>query len=60
MTERRVLMVSYHFPPIAGVGVQRTLKHVTYLPEAGWTPSVIAPRARKSMPPGNGFLPVGC
>ena len=39
-----MLMVSYHFPPIAGVGVQRTLKHVTYLPEAGWTPSVIAPR----------------
>ena len=40
---RRVLVVSYMFPPVAGVGIERTLKHVTYLPEHGWQPVVVAP-----------------
>jgi hypothetical protein len=40
---RRLLMVAYTFPPVAGVGIERTLKHVTYLPELGWSPVVIAP-----------------
>jgi len=44
MTERRASVITYYFPPLAGVGVQRTLKHVTYLPEAGWRPVVFAPR----------------
>lgn len=44
MTERRASVVTYYFPPLAGVGVQRTLKHVTYLPQAGWRPVVFAPR----------------
>ncbi|MDQ2673348.1 MAG: glycosyltransferase, partial [Chloroflexota bacterium] len=39
---RRLLIVSYMFPPVAGVGIERTLKHVTYLPENGWQPVVIA------------------
>ncbi len=39
---RRVLVVSYMFPPVAGVGTERTLKHVTYLPEHGWQPVVVA------------------
>jgi glycosyltransferase involved in cell wall biosynthesis len=41
---RRVLVVSYYFPPAGGVGVQRTLKFVEHLPLAGWEPSVVAPR----------------
>lgn len=41
---RRVLVVTYFFPPVGGVGVQRTLKHVTYLPGFGWQPIVLAPR----------------
>ncbi len=41
---RRLLIVAYFFPPVGGVGVERTLKHVTYLPESGWQPVVIAPR----------------
>ncbi len=39
---RRLLVVSYMFPPVAGVGIERTLKHVTYLPECGWQPVVVA------------------
>jgi len=39
---RRLLMVTYHFPPVGG-GVERTLKHVTYLPRHGWQPVVVAP-----------------
>lgn len=38
---RSVLVVAYHFPPLGGGGVQRTLKHVRYLPESGWDPVVV-------------------
>ena len=40
---RRVLIVTYFFPPVGGVGVQRTLKFTKYLPRHGWQPTVIAP-----------------
>jgi glycosyltransferase involved in cell wall biosynthesis len=40
----RVLVVTYYFPPLGGVGVQRTLKYVTYLPRWGWQPVVVTPR----------------
>jgi glycosyltransferase involved in cell wall biosynthesis len=40
----RVLMVTYYFPPLGGVGVQRTLKYMTYLPRWGWQPAVLTPR----------------
>ncbi len=40
---RRVLVLTYFFPPVGGVGVQRTLKYVTYLPRWGWEPVVVAP-----------------
>jgi glycosyltransferase involved in cell wall biosynthesis len=38
---RRVLVVSYFFPPVGGAGVQRATKFVKYLPENGWLPSVL-------------------
>lgn len=38
---KTVLVVAYHFPPGGGPGVQRVLKHVTYLHEAGWRPVVL-------------------
>lgn len=38
---KKVLVVAYHFPPGGGPGVQRVLKHVTYLREAGWQPVVM-------------------
>jgi glycosyltransferase involved in cell wall biosynthesis len=40
---RRVLVIAYMFPPVAGVGIERTLSHVTHLPAAGWRPVVVAP-----------------
>lgn len=39
-----VVVISYFFPPVGGVGVQRTLKFVTYLPRWGWDPVVVTPR----------------
>jgi glycosyltransferase involved in cell wall biosynthesis len=40
---RRVLVITYFFPPLGGVGVQRTLKYVKYLPANGWQPVVVTP-----------------
>lgn len=45
---RKLLMVAYHFPPLAGSsGIQRTLRFVQQLPEYGWQPIVLTadPRA---------------
>jgi hypothetical protein len=40
---KRVLMVAYHFPPMAGSsGVQRTLRFAQYLSEFGWQPLVLS------------------
>ncbi|MBE3024632.1 glycosyltransferase [Janthinobacterium sp. BJB1] len=42
---RRVLMVAYHFPPLAGgSGILRTLAFARHLPECGWQPLVLSPR----------------
>jgi len=47
MRNKRVLMVAYHFPPLAGSsGVQRTLRFVQHLPEFGWEALVLAPDPR--------------
>jgi glycosyltransferase involved in cell wall biosynthesis len=40
----RVLMVAYNFPPLGGVGILRTLKYATYLPDSGWQPIVLTAR----------------
>ena len=45
---RSVLLVAYHFPPLAGSsGIQRTLRFVPQLPGLGWQPLVLSadPRA---------------
>lgn len=41
---RKVLFITYYFPPSGGAGVQRSLKFVKYLPEFGWEPIVLAPQ----------------
>ncbi|OGU47284.1 MAG: hypothetical protein A3H45_12535 [Ignavibacteria bacterium RIFCSPLOWO2_02_FULL_55_14] len=38
---KKVLVVSYYFPPSGGPGVQRVLKFVKYLPQFGWQPVVL-------------------
>ncbi|MBU0985586.1 MAG: glycosyltransferase [candidate division Zixibacteria bacterium] len=41
---KRVLMISYVFPPMAAVGGYRTIKYCKFLPEFGWQPSVLTVR----------------
>jgi glycosyltransferase involved in cell wall biosynthesis len=50
---RRVLMVSFHFPPAGGVGAHRPSKFARYLPDFGWTPFVVArkPDGRQPLDP---------
>ncbi len=38
---KRVLLVTYPFPPTGGAGVQRVTKFVKYLPRHGWDVSVL-------------------
>lgn len=38
---KKVLIISYYFPPSGGPGVQRVLKNVKYLREFGWEPVVL-------------------
>lgn len=40
-SRKRVLFVSYAFPPTGGVGVHRVVKFVKYLPQFGWDASVL-------------------
>ena len=40
---KRVLVVSYYWPPSGGGGVQRWLKFAKLLPEFGWDPIVVTP-----------------
>lgn len=42
---KRVLVISYYFPPSGGPGVQRALKFAKYLPDFGWQPTVLTVRA---------------
>ena len=37
---RRVLIITYYWPPSGGSGVQRWLKMSKYLPEYGWQPVI--------------------
>jgi glycosyltransferase involved in cell wall biosynthesis len=40
---KRVLIISYYWPPNGGAGVYRWLKMSKYLPEHGWQPVVYTP-----------------
>jgi glycosyltransferase involved in cell wall biosynthesis len=40
---RRLLIVTYHFPPSAASGAYRLLGFARHLPAAGWAVSVVAP-----------------
>ncbi len=41
--EKKILVITYYWPPAGGPGVQRWLKFVKYLPEFGWKPTVFIP-----------------
>ncbi|MDZ7738871.1 MAG: glycosyltransferase [Bacteroidales bacterium] len=38
---RKILIITYYWPPCGGAGVQRWLKFAKYLPEYGWEPIVL-------------------
>ena len=38
---KKVLIITYYWPPAGGPGVQRVLKFVKYLPEFGWQPIIL-------------------
>lgn len=45
---KKVLIISYYWPPSAGAGVQRWLKFSKYLREYGWEPVVYTPENPES------------
>lgn len=38
---KKLLLITYYWPPSGGVGVQRWLKFVKYLPQFGWDATVV-------------------
>lgn len=44
MEDKKVLIITYYWPPAGGPGVQRWLKFVKYLPEFGVQPIVYVPK----------------
>lgn len=40
---KRLLIITYYWPPNGGAGVQRWLKFTKYLPQHGWQPVVYTP-----------------
>ena len=40
---KRLLIITYYWPPTGGSGVQRWVKFSKYLPEYGWQPVIYTP-----------------
>jgi len=47
---KKVLVISYYFPPSGGAGVHRILKFVKYLPKFGWQPFVLTVNEEADFP----------
>ncbi|MDI6786351.1 MAG: glycosyltransferase family 4 protein [bacterium] len=45
---RKVLIVACYFPPYGGMGCQRALKFVKYLPQNEWMPTVLTVKEKKT------------
>jgi len=44
---KRLLMIAYHFPPLAGSsGIQRTISFARHLPSFGWEPLILTAHPR--------------
>jgi len=53
---RKMLIVTYVFPPFAAVGVYRILKFCKYLPEFGIAPVILTPRNPNTMARDEGLM----
>lgn len=40
---KKILIITYYWPPAGGIAVQRWLKFVKYLPSYGWKPILVIP-----------------
>jgi len=45
---KKLLIITYYWPPSGGAGVQRWLKFAKYLPEFGWEPTIFTPENPES------------
>ena len=43
---RRVLLITYHFPPSTAVGAVRPEKFARYLPDFGWEPAILTVKVK--------------
>lgn len=43
MNRKKVLIITYYWPPTGGSGVQRWVKFAKYLPSEGWQPVIYTP-----------------
>lgn len=43
LEQKKILIITYYWPPAGGPGVQRWLKFAKYLPEFGWKPIIYTP-----------------
>lgn len=43
-TRKKVLIITYYWPPASGPGVQRWLKFAKFLPALGWEPIILTPK----------------
>lgn len=43
MKDKKILIITYYWPPAGGPGVQRWLKFAKYLPDFGWEPIIYTP-----------------
>lgn len=60
---KKVLIITYYWPPAGGSGVQRALKFVKYLPQFGWQPVVLTVKNPDSPVEDNSLeadIPNGC
>jgi glycosyltransferase involved in cell wall biosynthesis len=53
---KKVLIISYYWPPSGGAGVQRWLKFAKYLPSFGWQPHVYTPENPEAPAQDNSLL----
>ena len=58
---KRLLMVSYNYPPVGAYGAVRTTKLARYLPSSGWLPTVLTVKRDRTKwgrgDPSEGILP---
>lgn len=53
---KRVLIITYYWPPTGGSGVQRWVKFTKYLPDEGWEPVIYTPENPEAITTDNSLV----